>query len=103
MFALGGAGGFGQRTARFLAASDVVSEIVIAGRNLEAAKRFAAELGDKATALQADVADEGRLASLAADSDIVVSTAGPSFKVALPAVRAAIKAGVHYCDGCSRV
>ncbi len=27
-----------------------------------------------------------------------MSTAGPSFKVAIPAVRAAIKAGVHYCD-----
>lgn len=87
VFALGGASRFGQHTARKLAASDVVSEIVIAGRNLEAAQRFAAELGDKATAVQVDILDEGRLASVAADSDILVNTAGPEFKVVLPALR----------------
>ncbi len=88
----------GRTTARILAASDVVSDIVIAGRNLETAERFATDLGAKATAVQVDAADEERLAFLAADSDIVVSTAGPSFKVALPAIRGAIKAGVHYTD-----
>ncbi len=99
MFALGGAGWFGRKyTAQKLVASDVVSEIVIGGRNMEAAKRTAAELGDKATALQVDATDEGDLASLAADSDIIVNTAGPDFKVALPAVRGAIRAGVNYCD-----
>lgn len=88
----------GQRTARILAGSDVVSEIVIAGRNLEAAKRIAGELGEKATALQADAMEEGRVASLATGYDLLVSAAGPDFKVVLPALRAAIKAGAHYCD-----
>ncbi len=88
----------GRNAARILAASDVVSEIVIAGRNMEAAKRTAAEIGDKATALQVDATEEGRVASLAAGSDILLNAAGPDFRVALPAVRAAVKAGVHYCD-----
>lgn len=88
----------GRLSARILVASDVVSEIVIAGRNLETARRTAAELGGKATALQVDATDEGRLASLAGDSDIVVNAAGPDFRVAVPALRAAIRAGTHYCD-----
>lgn len=88
----------GRGAARILAASDVVSEVVFASRNLEVARRTAAVLGDKATAFEVDATDEGRLADLAAGSDIVVNTAGPDFKVALPALRGAIKAGVSYCD-----
>ncbi len=95
---MGGAGTYGQQAARILASSDLVSRIVIAGRNVEKAKKAAKGIGDKATAIEADATDEGRVASLAADSDIVVNAAGPSFKVALPGLRAAIEAGVHYCD-----
>ena len=98
VFALGGAGQFGKGVAQKLVASDIVSEIVIAGRNLEAAKSAAVELGDKASAVQVDLLDEGRLASLATGSDIMVNTAGPEHKVVLPALRAAIKAEVNYCD-----
>ncbi len=99
VFALGGAGGVGRLAARrLLAVSDVVSEIVIASRNLETAKQAATELGDKATALRVDALDEGQVASLATDSDILMNTAGPDFKVALPALHAAIKAGAHYVD-----
>ncbi len=98
VFALGGAGGVGRNTARILAASDVVSEIVISSRNLVAAQRVASDFGAKATALQVDATDEGRVASLAADSDILVNSSGPDFRAALPALRAAVKAGVHYCD-----
>jgi len=98
VFALGGAGQFGKGVAQKLVASDIVSEIVIAGRNLEVAKSAATELGDKASAVQLDLLDEGRLASLASGSDIMVNTAGPEHKVVLPALRAAIKARVNYCD-----
>jgi saccharopine dehydrogenase (NAD+, L-lysine-forming) len=99
--ALGGAGQFGKRVAQILVASDIVSEIVIAGRNLDAARGAAAELGSKATAVQVDLLDEDRLASLAEGCDIMVNTAGPEHKVVLPALRAAIKAGVDYCDLCA--
>jgi len=101
VFALGGAGTYGLPTAQKLVASDIVSEIVIAGRNMEAAIKAASGLGSKATAVQADVGDERQLASLLADSDIMVNTAGPEFKVVLPALRAAIEAGVDYCDLCA--
>jgi len=98
VIALGGANWYGQRTAQLLVASDLVSEIVIAGRDLEAAERIAAGLGKKATAVRVDVLEKGRLASLAADADIVVNTAGPEWVVVVPALREAIQAGVDYCD-----
>ena len=101
VLALGGAGWMGLETAHFLVAFDEVSEVVIAGRDLETAERAAAELGDKASAVQIDVLDEERLASLASGADVVVNTAGPEWVAVLPALRAAIEAGVDYCDLCA--
>ena len=98
VLALGGTGRKGQAVARHLAADALVSEIIIAGRNLDMAERFAAELGRQATAVQIDATDEERLSSIAAGCDIVVNTAGPDFEVPLPAARAAIAAGTDYCD-----
>ena len=98
VFALGGSGAVGQPACQILAADERVSEIMVAGRNLEAAERVASELGGKGTAEQVDATDERQLASLAAGCDIIVNTAGPDFKVPLPAVRAAIAARTHYCD-----
>src|SRR2546430_16832389 len=60
--------------------------------------RSAAEIGAKGFAVEVDATDEARLASLARDYDLIVNTAGPDFRVALPVTRAAISAGVHCCD-----
>jgi lysine 6-dehydrogenase len=98
VFALGGSGSVGQSACHILAADDLASEIIVAGRNVEAAERVARRLGGKGTAVQADATVESQLASLAAKCDIIVNTAGPDFKVQLPAVRAAIAARTHYCD-----
>lgn len=95
---LGGAGRFGSSTARRLAASEIVSEVGIAGRNRDALAHVASEIGDKARAVQVDIHDEERLASVVADYDIVVNAAGPEFEVLLPALRATISSGAHYCD-----
>ena len=101
VFALGGAGQFGKYAAQKLITSDIVSEIAIAGRNLETARNAAVELGNKSTAVQVDVLDEPKLASLLKGYDVMVNTAGPEYKVVLPALRSAIKAGVNYCDLCA--
>lgn len=95
---LGGTGRFGSFTARRLAASDLVSEVAIAGRDQDALTRSASEVGDKARAVQVDIHDERRLASVAADYDVVVNAAGPGYEVFLPGLRGAIAAGKHYCD-----
>lgn len=100
VFVLGGSGEVGRLTAEILAVSDLVSEMVIAGRDLDAAARTAAALGEKATAVHVDLLEEGQLASAAVGSDLIVNTAGPEFKVVIPALREAIRAGVNYCDLC---
>jgi saccharopine dehydrogenase (NAD+, L-lysine-forming) len=84
--------------AKVLAEDREVSEIAIAGRDVAVAKRVAAEVGRKAMAVEADAIDEARLRMLIEPYDLVVNTAGPDFRVALPAIRAAIAARTDYCD-----
>ncbi len=95
---LGGSGKFGSLSACRLVESDLVSEVGIAGRNQDALTGVVAEIGNKAKAVQVDILDEGHLSSVAADYDIVVNTAGPEWRVLLPALRGTIVAGKHYCD-----
>lgn len=95
---LGGAGGVGLAAAQRLAASDIVSEIVIAGRNAGAAAAAAAEVGDKAAGVRVDAHDEERLREVSAGCDLMLNASGPDFETPLPALRAAIAAGAHYCD-----
>ena len=98
VFAIGGTGRIGRASSKILAANEIVSQVAIAARDLRLAKEAAADLGSKGMAIEVDATDEARLASLARDYDLVVNTAGPDFRVALPVTRAAISAGVHCCD-----
>lgn len=96
---LGATGNTDRLTCQRLVASDVVTEILAGGRNLERARRTATELGPKATPVQLDASDAGSVAT-AADADMLVNAAGPDAVVLLPALRGAIQAGAHYCDIC---
>jgi len=87
--------------AKNLCASDLVTEIIVAGRNLDAAEEFAHELGSKATAAKVDALNETEIRLAAKGSDLIVNTAGPDYKVSYPAARAAIQTGIHYCDLCA--
>lgn len=95
---LGGAGGSGQLVARLLAASDLVSELVIGSRRLEPAEEFARELGPKAIALRVDALKEGQVVEALSGCDLVVNLAGPEYVVSVTPMRAAIRAGADYCD-----
>ena len=98
VFLLGGAGMVGQATAKRLAANAAVSEITIAGRDPEKAKRAASAIGEKANSVKAEATDEKQMARLVRGYDLFVNTSGPDYVVQLPVVRAAIRAGVSYCD-----
>lgn len=98
VLALGGTGRIGKATARILAAEPEVSGITIASRDGSTSARAAREVGNKATAVTLDVMDERAVTAAARDHDLVVNTAGPDYLVALPAIRASIAAGTHYCD-----
>lgn len=95
---LGGTGDYGKRTASLLAREERITAIALASRHLDAAQRAACEIGDKAQAICVDIHDLARLASIAGDYHIIVNAAGPTSAVQVPAIRAAIEAGVHYCD-----
>jgi hypothetical protein len=96
VFALGGYGKAGLPAAKLLAQSDLITEIAVAGRNLERAEAAAAEIGPKATAVRVDGIDEGALTSLLECYDIIANAAYGD--TVLPAIRAAIGAGKPYCD-----
>ena len=98
IFSLGGTGRIGRPVAQRLVRSSLVSEVAIAGRDRLLAERVAAELGPKGRAVEVDATDEKQLASLVSGYDLIVNTAGPDFRVALPVLRAAIAARVNSCD-----
>jgi len=95
---LGGTGLFGKQTAALLARENLITEVGLASRNLENAQQAVEEISDKARAVRVDIKDLSQLASIASGYDILVNAAGPTSEVQVPAVRAAIEAGVHYCD-----
>jgi hypothetical protein len=95
---LGGYGNFGGYVCRALA-SDPRIRLVVAGRNLAKAGRFAGELGaaNPAEAAQVDIADP--LTALAAcRPDLVIHTVGPFQSQDYRVAEAAIACGAHYCD-----
>ncbi len=96
VFALGGYGKVGFPATKLLAQSDMVTEIAIVGRSQERAEKAATEIGDKAIAVHADGTDEQKLTSRLAGYDIIMNAA--KRESVLPAIRAAIRTGVHYCD-----
>jgi hypothetical protein len=96
VFALGGYGKVGFPAVKLLAQSDLVTQIAVAGRSSERAELAAAEIGEKAIAVQADGTDEEKLTSLLAGYDIIMNAA--TNEAVLPSIRAATRAGTHYCD-----
>jgi len=96
VFALGGYGKVGLPAVKLLAQSDLVTQIAVAARSPERAEMAAAEIGEKAIAVQADGTDEEKLTSLLAGYDIIVNAA--TNEAVLPSIRAATRTGTHYCD-----
>ena len=75
-----------------------MTDIGLAGRNEASLKRRASEVGDKSHSVPLDIHDQHHLAEVSADYDIVVNAAGPEWEALLPALKASINAGTHYCD-----
>lgn len=95
---LGGTGLFGKAAAVYLVGDNQITEVALASRHIETAQQAAIKLGEKARTVYVDIKDTARLSSIASDFDIIVNAAGPTSEVQVPAVQAAIEAGVHYCD-----
>lgn len=95
---LGGTGLFGMSAAALLARDNLISEIGLASRNLETAQQASIKIGEKARPICLDIKDLSRLSAIAAGYNIIVNAAGPTSEVQVPAIQAAIEAGVDYCD-----
>lgn len=96
-FVLGGSGIVGRPIVRMLAGDETVTRIAVAGRNVERAIAIAKELGGgKAVAVEVDGSAEDALVAQLDGYDIILNAA--TAEATMPAVRAAIRSGVHYCD-----
>lgn len=95
---VGGAGRYGRATTYFLANDPLVSDLVIADKDVNVAQAFAERLGGGVQTAEVDLRDEQSLDALLAGADIFVNTTGPYFETQVPALRAAIRCGVNYCD-----
>ncbi|MBO1418733.1 saccharopine dehydrogenase NADP-binding domain-containing protein [Streptomyces sp. FH025] len=104
VLALGGAGEVGRVAARVTAGLPGVRELVIADRDLAAARRTAAVLAGSVPvpvrARRVDVTDRAELDAALGGVDAVLNTVGPYYRFGLDVLRAAIRTGTDYLDIC---
>lgn len=70
----------------------------VAGRRLDALRQVASELGLVEEPVVADSGDPSSLASLAAQTRVLLTTAGPYARYGGPVVQACVDSGTHYVD-----
>lgn len=103
VLALGGPGAMGAVAVRTAARLPGIDEIVVADRDLGAARRFAAAAAAAGLSIRArhvDVTDPTVLRDALSDADVVLNTVGPYYRFGLPVLEAAIETGTHYLDLC---
>ncbi|TYB48847.1 saccharopine dehydrogenase family protein [Actinomadura chibensis] len=103
ILALGGPGAMGRVAVRTATRLPGVREIIVADRDLDAARRLIRSLAGSPVTLRArkvDVTDEGELDALLDGADIVLNTVGPYYRFGPAVLRAAIRTHTHYLDIC---
>lgn len=101
--ALGGAGAMGSAAVRLAATLPGIGKVVVADRDIDAAKRLSVELAQASAEVEArsiDVTDGRTLRELLDGADVVVNTVGPFFRFGVGILQAAIETGTHYLDIC---
>ena len=98
---IGGVGGMGQGVARDLVKQDKVTKIVLADLYPDPA-RLSKKLreSDKTLLMKMDVNDHDAMVQAFNNTDVVINTAGPFYKTAVPVARAAVAAKKNYIDIC---
>lgn len=98
---IGGVGGMGQGVARDLVKQDKVTEIVLADLYPDP-ERLSKKLreSDKTTLVKMDVNDHEVMVQAFKNTDVVINTAGPFYKTAVPVAKAAVAAKKNYIDIC---
>lgn len=98
---IGGVGGMGQGVARDLIKQEQVTQVILADLYPDP-ERLSKKLQEskKTSLIKMDVNDHGAMVEAFAKVDVVINTAGPFYKTAVPVARAAVAAKVNYIDIC---
>ncbi|MEW6262095.1 MAG: saccharopine dehydrogenase NADP-binding domain-containing protein [Thermodesulfobacteriota bacterium] len=98
---IGGFGGMGQGVARDLIKQNRVESVILADLYPDP-ERLSAKLREskKTTLIKMDVQDHAAMVAAFRDVSVVINTAGPFYKTAVPVARAAVAAKVNYIDIC---
>jgi saccharopine dehydrogenase (NAD+, L-lysine-forming) len=98
---IGGVGGMGQGVARDLVKQDQVTDVILADIYPDP-DRLSKKLreNDKTELIRMDVNDHSSMVNAFKDVDVVINTAGPFYKTAVPVAKAAVQAKVNYIDIC---
>ena len=98
---IGGFGGMGQGVARDMIKQERVESVILADLYPDP-ERLSAKLrdSDKTTLVKMDVGDHAGMVKAFKEVNVVINTAGPFYKTAVPVARAAVEAKVNYIDIC---
>jgi len=98
---IGGVGGMGQGVAKYLVWENRVTDVILADLYPDP-ERLTPKLREnkKTTLIKIDVMDHEAMVSAFKEVDIVINTAGPFYKTAVPVAKAAVEAKVNYIDIC---
>jgi len=98
---IGGVGGMGQGVARDLIKQEQVTKVVLADLYPDP-ERVSKKLreSEKTTLIKMDVNDHDAMVAAFKEVSVVINTAGPFYKTAVPVAKAAVEAKVNYIDIC---
>jgi len=98
---IGGVGNMGQGVARDLVKQEQVTQVILADLYPDP-ERLSPKLreNEKTKLIKIDVQDHELMVQAFKDVNVVINTAGPFYKTAVPVARAAVEAKVNYIDIC---
>jgi len=93
---IGGVGGMGQGVARDLIKQEQVTDVILADLYPDP-ERLSKKLreNEKTTLIKMDVNDHTSMVNAFKDVSVVINTAGPFYKTAVPVAKAAVAAEVN--------
>ena len=100
-FIIGGVGGMGQGVARDLIKQEQVKSVILADLFPDP-QRLTTKLreNEKTELVKMDVNDHESMVNAFKEVNVVINTAGPFYKTAVPVAKAAVAAKVNYIDIC---
>ena len=98
---IGGVGGMGQGVARDLIKQEKVTSVILADLFPDP-QRLSTKLreNEKTELVKMDVNDHQSMVNAFKEVNVVINTAGPFYKTAVPVAKAAVAAKVNYIDIC---